>query len=177
MHRDRILQQKQRLLPVRRDALRARAEARDLPLRTVPITILQALGRAHTPASMRTPAERPDLREDGVALADGVRAHVRADRGAVRGEERVEVERERVRFRPLERRRRERERHGEVELLWRDGGEGEVLRAVWLVRGAAGWGGVYYLDRAGLAEHCLGADYVYDCIVVHVFPHRRQVKA
>lgn len=79
---------------------------------------------------MRPPAERPDLREDGVALAHGVCAHIRADRRAVLGEERVEVERERVRFCALERRRRERERRGEIELLWGDAREMEVLLRV-----------------------------------------------
>ena len=118
---NRVAQEENGLLPVRRHRRRARAEARHLR------AARQRPGGAHAPRLIRPPAERPNLREDRVAVLDDVDGGVVQDGAAGVGEEGVEVEHEGVHFDAPLRGRDELEGRGEVELFVRDLAQVEVL--------------------------------------------------
>ena len=99
---------------MRRHRRRAGTEARHLR------AARQGPARAHPAPLVRAPAERPDLREDRVALVDDVHVDVVRDRLAGVGEESVEVEHEGVHFDAAVGGGDEREGGGEVELLGGD---------------------------------------------------------
>ena len=125
-HSDRLAQEEQRLLPMRRDALRPRAKARVLLL--LRIRTRAALGR-------RLPAHRPHLRELRLPVLHDGHLGALLDGRTGRGEEGVEVEHEGADFGALVVGGDQLEGGDEVELGGGDVAEVEVLWGVRCGRG------------------------------------------